>query len=155
MDVLLIANVELPTLEKFAHWRIQLAVVRRVKFFVQLRIQTDRGSVGVREVVSTAVAVRLVVITRDLTPVRCKALRLAARTFIKRRSQNPDDRRYAITCTRSTISRGVNRKEEQRRIMLGMMSSHLSSQLVCYALFKTSIMSKSTTQSFSILEEVL
>ncbi|KAI9587880.1 hypothetical protein GQX74_003726 [Glossina fuscipes] len=69
MDVLLIANVELPTLEKFAHWRIQLAVVRRVKFFVQLRIQTDRGSVGVREVVSTAVAVRLVVITRDLTPL--------------------------------------------------------------------------------------
>uniref|UniRef100_A0A1B0B7U7 Uncharacterized protein n=1 Tax=Glossina palpalis gambiensis TaxID=67801 RepID=A0A1B0B7U7_9MUSC len=88
MDVLLIANVELPTLEKFAHWRIQLAVVRRVKFFVQLRIQTDRGSVGVREVVSTAVAVRLVVITRDLTPVRCKALRLAARTFIKRRSRS-------------------------------------------------------------------
>lgn len=80
---------------KFAHCRMQLAVVRRVKFFVQLRMQTERGSLGAFDVLSTVaaaptgeVALRPVVPMRVRKPPRCKAVRRAANTFINLRSRS-------------------------------------------------------------------
>lgn len=81
---------------KFAHCRMQLAVVRRVKFLVQLRMQTERGSLGAFDVLSTAaapaiaaaVALRPVVPMRVRNPPRCKAERRAASTFISLRSRS-------------------------------------------------------------------
>lgn len=78
---------------KFAHCRMQLAVVRRVKSLVQLRMQTERGSLGDFEVLSTAavagdVALRPVVPMRLRKPPRCNADRRAAKTFISLRSRS-------------------------------------------------------------------
>lgn len=88
---------------KFAHCRMQLAVVRRVKFFVQLRMQTERGSLGAFDVLSTVaaaptgeVALRPVVPMRVRKPPRCKAVRRAANTFINLRSRSCAEFRGAI-----------------------------------------------------------
>lgn len=71
---------------KLAHCRMQLAVVRRVKFLVQFRMHTDLGSLGALEVLSTAadgeMAVRPVVPILVRKPPRCRAVRRAANTFI-------------------------------------------------------------------------
>lgn len=72
---------------------MQLAVVRRVKFLVQFRMHTDRGSLGAFEVLSTAaaageMALRPVVPIRLRKPPRFRADRLAASTFISLRSRS-------------------------------------------------------------------
>lgn len=70
---------------KLEHFRIQLAVVRRVKFFVQFFKQSDRTSLGVLDVVSKDVD-RPVGPRRVRILTRGKALRRAARTTISLRS---------------------------------------------------------------------
>jgi len=71
---------------KLAHCRMQLAVVRRVKFLVQFRMHTDLGSLGALEVLSTAadgeMALLPVVPILVRKPPRCRAVRRAASTFI-------------------------------------------------------------------------